>query len=228
MRGWVITDQEPVHIPGSVQPHGVLLVLDQDDELVLQTAGDVGSILGFAGQVQGRALREVVGHSLSDLIGKSRATLRHEPAFIGMIDGPAGAAPLAVTAHLVNGVAVVELEQAGETRMASSLLASIRSITERIGDASSLLQAANIAADEVRVITGYDRVMVYQFLADGSGTVIAEAKADDLSPFLHHRFPASDIPTQARELYLRSPIRVVSALVVEIPTLKGVAEAVTG
>jgi two-component system, chemotaxis family, sensor kinase Cph1 len=115
-----------------------------------------------------------------------------------------------VAAHLVRGAAVVELERAVLPRTGPSLLATIRSTTERIGDASSLVEAANIAVNEVRRIAGYDRVMVYQFLADGSGSVVAETKAEDMSPFLEHRFPASDIPTQARELYRLSPTNLKS------------------
>jgi chemotaxis family two-component system sensor kinase Cph1 len=202
-------EREPVHIPGSIQPHGVLLVLNQADELILQAAGDVGSFLGFDEQVRGRALNDVLGHSLSDLMASSGATLQTEPTYIGTIVTSAGAPSLALTAHLVDAVAVVEVEHAVEPRAAPALLASIRAITERIGGASSLLEAANIAADEVRVITGYDRVMIYQFLPDGSGSVIAEVKAVELSSFLRHRFPASDIPPQARALYCRSPIRVI-------------------
>ena len=51
--------------------------------------------------------------------------------------------------------------------------------------------------------------MIYRFLRDGSGSVVAEDKAEALTPFLNHRYPASDIPKQARELYLRNLIRVI-------------------
>jgi light-regulated signal transduction histidine kinase (bacteriophytochrome)/anti-sigma regulatory factor (Ser/Thr protein kinase) len=56
-------------------------------------------------------------------------------------------------------------------------------------------------------VTGYDRVMVYRFAADGSGAVVAEACGDGMGSFFGLNFPASDIPRQARELYLKNWIR---------------------
>ena len=185
----------------------MLLVLGQQDEVILQVAGDAVSFLGFHGAVQGRTLAQVLGVSLASLLS-THGTLRREPAYIGEVDAAPGGAALSVTAHLVNGLVVVELEHAARMRTAPSL-ATISSITGRIVEAPTLLEATSIAADEVRAITGYDRVMVYQFLADESGSVIAESRAGHLSPYLQHRFPASDIPAQARELYRRSAIRVI-------------------
>lgn len=201
-------EREPVHIPGSIQPHGVLLVLG-DDEAILQTGGDLAALVGFHGEPQGRSLEELLGLSLVDLLIQSNTTLRREPTYVGTVD-PCGRGALTVTAHVAAGGVVIELERAVESRTAPQLLASIQAITEKIGGAASLLEAAHMAVEEVRTITGYDRVMTYQFLADGSGTVIAESKAEALAQFLHHRYPASDIPTQARELYRRSPIRVIA------------------
>ncbi|MEZ0199939.1 hybrid sensor histidine kinase/response regulator, partial [Pseudomonas qingdaonensis] len=59
-------------------------------------------------------------------------------------------------------------------------------------------------------VLGYDRVMIYQLGADGAGKVVAESKRSDLESFMGQYFPASDIPQQARALYLRNPIRVIS------------------
>ncbi len=73
-------------------------------------------------------------------------------------------------------------------------------------DLSSFLQSA---AEEVRAATGFDRVMLYRFQEDDSGVVIAEDKALELEPYLGQHFPASDIPKQARDLYLRNRIRLI-------------------
>lgn len=221
-------EQEPVHVPGSIQPHGVLLVLDPESEVVLQAAGPVEALLGTQDGMHGRSLRKVLGRSLAALREESGAVLGRVPTYVGTARGPGGIGLLTLTGHLVNGAAVLELEPAAEPRIAATLLAIIRSATERIGDAASLLDAANIAADEVRAITGYDRVMVYQFLSDGSGSVIAEVKAVGQLPFLDHRFPASDIPAQARELYRHSPIRVIADVAYVPSPLLPVASASDG
>ena len=117
---------------------------------------------------------------------------------------------LTVIAHLVDGGATLEAEALiGLEKNPAKALTNIRSIIERIGGTSDLIEACQLAAYEVRRITAYDRVMIYRFLADGTGSVIAEVRDPHLAPFLNHRFPASDIPKQARELYQRNPIRVI-------------------
>jgi chemotaxis family two-component system sensor kinase Cph1 len=78
----------------------------------------------------------------------------------------------------------------------------------QITSAATLPELANAVVRSVRELTGYDRVMVYQFDADGHGEVVAEAREEALEPFLGQHYPASDIPQRARELYLRNRVRV--------------------
>jgi chemotaxis family two-component system sensor kinase Cph1 len=87
---------------------------------------------------------------------------------------------------------------------------TIRRLPERrYGSVDELLQSG---ADAIREMTGCDRVMAYRFLDDDSGEVVAEARRDDLVPYLHQRYPAGDIPPQARRLYVLSPIRQISSI----------------
>lgn len=199
---------EPIHIPGCIQPHGFLLVVDPNSDQILQAAGITNSFITPNESVVGNTVQRVIGLSLSNLIQREDAVLLREPIFLGTV-GPFGDRELTLTAHLVQGVVVVEAEPANIPVSAAKTLATIRSITERIGEASSLIEACEIAAHEVKRITRYDRVMIYRFLPDGSGSVIAEVKEAQLPPFLNHHFPASDIPKQALELYRRSAIRLI-------------------
>jgi light-regulated signal transduction histidine kinase (bacteriophytochrome) len=66
-----------------------------------------------------------------------------------------------------------------------------------------------IAVRETQNLSGFDRVMLYQFAPDGSGCVIAEAKVEDLSPYLGLHFPAIEVPDVAKELYSRCLLRIV-------------------
>ena len=117
---------------------------------------------------------------------------------------------LCLTAHDRDGMRILEIEPSSPgTHSAAEMLAQVRktaAIFDRAPDRTGLLQSA---AREARRLTGFDRVMIYRFLRDGSGSVVAEDKAEALAPFLNHRYPASDIPKQARELYLRNLIRVI-------------------
>ncbi|MEG8015189.1 GAF domain-containing protein [Sphingomonas sp. 22R3R2A-7] len=88
--------------------------------------------------------------------------------------------------------------------MAGSI--SMAGAFERAGNLQALCEQA---ATAFRTLTGFDRVMVYRFLDDESGRVIAEERDPALHSFLHHHFPATDIPKQARALYIRNRTRAI-------------------
>ena len=62
----------------------------------------------------------------------------------------------------------------------------------------------------IKKLINYDRVMLYKFLEDGSGVVIAEEIDNGLDSYLGLRFPEFDIPKQARQLYLEKKSRLVA------------------
>src|SRR5690606_20228752 len=74
--------------------------------------------------------------------------------------------------------------------------------------ASSSTALYEEAARVMKELSGYDRVMVYRFDPDGHGEIVGEAREEQLEPFLGLHYPESDIPQQARELYLKNRIRV--------------------
>jgi two-component system, chemotaxis family, sensor kinase Cph1 len=203
-------DHEPIHIPGSIQPHGALLVIDAERLTIIQAAGGVSAATGLQlSAVLGRKLTEVLRIVPESAWRDSIPEAGREPVLIGTFSSSSGES-LDVTAHRQGGAILVELEpRTSQPVSATAILGEVRnalSTFERASTAQSLLDAA---AAEMRRVTGFDRVMVYQFLDDGTGAVVAEAKLAHLAPFLHHHYPASDIPQQARALYLRNPIRVI-------------------
>lgn len=197
-------DREPIHIPGSIQPHGVMLLADPADLTVRHVAGDVERLFGTAAE-PGRQLAGWIGKSLA-FMALAKATTG--PTFIGTVT----ALPVAidVVVHLSGGFLIVELEAVGEpTRSSTDLLGTLSSASRALDRASTLYSLCEAAVVEFRNLTQYDRVMVYRFLEDGTGAVIAEDRRPDLHSFLNHRFPGSDIPQQARALYVLNLIRVI-------------------
>lgn len=196
-----LCDREPIHIPGAIQPHGLLLVADARTGLVEAVAGDV----------EGRLALNWFGVPLADLIGQPI-----DPASLAMGD-VAVLEPLIgqretfdISAHLSDGRVLVELEPAeppGGKPLA--LLATLEAASHRFERAIGLTDLYREAAEVFREITGYDRVMVYRFLEDDAGVVVGEADAKGVGSFMNHHFPAGDIPRQARELYVRNRIRVI-------------------
>jgi two-component system, chemotaxis family, sensor kinase Cph1 len=202
-------DREPIHIPGSIQPHGTLFTIDPASLKVVQFAG-------VWGEWDSRRQESLAGRDIADLLSPEAvaritafaAGTAKEPVYLGTF--PLGDRTIDITAHYADGLLVIELEPAETVhKSAPELLAAIRAIITDFEAAEDLNALCTIAARTLRDITKFDRVMVYRFHADGVGFVAAEDKREDLPTFLNHHYPASDIPSQARALYIRNRIRTI-------------------
>jgi diguanylate cyclase (GGDEF)-like protein/PAS domain S-box-containing protein len=111
--------------------------------------------------------------------------------------------------HRHAGRTIVELEDAPLRDEAGLAVSKAQNIITGLRRAQTVSQLCNDLAQQIRQMTGFDRVMIYRFDAAGHGSVIAEDKAERLSPYLHLRYPASDIPQQARRLYMMQRIRAI-------------------
>ncbi len=207
-------DREPIHIPGAILPHGAMLVLDCATLRVLQAAGDTLGLLGRP--IEALLERTVDGLFSSDQVNRLHALCkepdlvkpRHLLDPILRIDPDH---PLDASAHRVDGALVLEFEAAemGDPFVVDPL-AAVQLMVEGFSSAPSLFSLCQMATASVRRVAQYDRVMIYRFMADGSGWVIAESRAPELAPFLDLHYPAADIPQQARALYLKSWLRLIT------------------
>jgi len=206
-------DREPIHIPGSIQPHGAMLVYDPSTQLVTHASANAASMLGVeADGLVGRALHDAIGseaaHAVRNTVAKSIA-----PAAPGLLFGHTVAGSdqrFDVAAHTYLGRTFLEFQPSAQDADAYGPLELTRALVRRLADEKSVPRLAVQAARMVQLMIGYDRVMIYKLLHNGAGRVIAEHKRADLGSFLNQHFPASDIPMQARELYKRNWIRMIS------------------
>ena len=199
-------DREVIHAPGSIQPFGMMLVVELDGFLVRHVAGEVERRLGVA-DWQGKHLGDVIGQALS-----LEVAALVEPGSMGGFVGrmPACGEVLDVSAHLSGAHVIVELEAApAEDLPAAFMMDRLEAAAASFERAASLTTLCERAAIEFRRLTGFGRVMVYRFLDDAAGKVLAESRRSGLHSFLNHHFPASDIPVQARALYTRNLLRVI-------------------
>ncbi|MFZ1108780.1 MAG: HWE histidine kinase domain-containing protein [Rhodomicrobium sp.] len=204
-------ESEPIHIPGAIQPHGVLLAADPLSFTVIQLGGDTRRLLG-------RAPEEVLGQRLDALIGESAVARLREPSMQDAALSKSGVAldvrrqgqdgPLDAVAHTSGGVLIVEIEPHRSERP-SDPLALVQGMIGRVQQEAKPPGFLQAVTREIRAATGFDRVMAYRFLPDESGAVIAETQAEKLKPYLGQHYPASDIPKQARDLYLRNRVRLI-------------------
>lgn len=200
-------DLEPIHIPGSIQPHGCMLIADSQNLVIRHSGGDVGRILETDTWID-RPLSDIVGtdnaHKAAHIVQTTQ-----KKAFVGSIATPSGA-DLDITAHVSGDYLLLEIEpKIGPVKSSGELLSALEIASEAFDQATTLKTLCEVAAIEFRKLTGYDRVMVYRFMDDGAGAVLAEDRRADLHSFLNHHFPGSDIPQQARALYVRNLLRVI-------------------
>lgn len=203
-------DREPIHIPGSIQPHGMLIAVEPGTSRILQVAGDTESIFGRKiDAILDRSIADVIGAHPASLVEPGRGTPK--PGYLGSFSPPGNTSLLLdLTGHDRDGILVLEVEPSlPHAQTAADMLARVRGIAAEFERALDLPRLLESATREARRLTGFDRVMIYRFLHDGAGSVVAEDKIDRLDPLLHHRYPASDIPKQARALYLQNLIRVI-------------------
>ncbi|QVI30462.1 SpoIIE family protein phosphatase [Mycolicibacterium neoaurum] len=209
--------REPIHIPGSVQPRGVLAVVREPSFEIRQISANVDDLLG-------RSVDEVLNKDLSALIGIDQANLiRQAAATFGDLRQRN---PLELTMEVggytrpfdallhrePGGILLIEIEMAYGERPFSfpNTYQAVRNSVEELNRADGLGPLYDTAARAVRELTGFDRVMVYRYDRDYNGEVVAENKREDLNSFLGLHYPASDIPAQARAMYEKSWLRLIS------------------
>lgn len=195
---------EPIHIPGTVQPHGALLALDPVTQRVSHASANLAATLGLAEAFEplGATLQECLGEPAARRLTGTAVTRRiaaHLPvhehieqggrAFDVLMHRHAGREILEfLPVHGAAGADAVNMEH---------LQRMLNLMSGDFHDARNWSMAAGL----VRDLSGLDRVMIYRFDAEWNGEVIAEARGEDLEPFLGLHYPASDIPQQARRLY---------------------------
>lgn len=209
--------QEPIQLPGSIQPQGFLLVLDEADLRILQASENARHWLGLAPD-------ELLGRDFAALIAEDfdlRAHLERLPEgeifpfHIGDVRlrlGPSAGKRTTVLVHRYDQVLIAEFEprrQRSADDPNVDFYPLVRAFVSGLHTADSIEELLQRSVREIKRITGFGRVKAYRFDAEGNGLVIAEEADAGYPQYLGLCFPASDIPRQARELYRINRIRVI-------------------
>ncbi|UDY37531.1 SpoIIE family protein phosphatase [Dermatobacter hominis] len=192
-------ETEPIHTPGAVQGHGALLVTDAD-EVVTVASADLSLLATDPRSALGRRLDDVLGPGVAEVRGRFPVG---EPF---SAPGPDGTTVDVVAIRTDDGL-LVEVEPPSDVDIRER--SGIATMIRRLQSSTTVEDLLDAVVTQVRALTGFDRVMVYRFDEEWNGTVVAEAAAAGIGSFLDLRYPASDIPPQARALYLRNRVRLI-------------------
>ena len=204
-------EREPVHIPGAIEPHGALLVVREPSLVILQASANTLPLLGIASTaLLGMPLTDVLTNG--DVHRLTSGTLAQgRRRYVATVHAVGKDTCFDGLVHRQQGLLIIELEPCSTRATALPHGETNASLTDAIGEFDgplSLSELCRRVAISIRRVTGFDRVVVYRFLEDDSGSVIAEERREDLVPYLGLRYPASDIPAQARRLYALNTLRL--------------------
>ena len=207
-------DREPIHIPGGIQPHGFLLNVSQEDFSVRQASENVAALFGRTfDDIIGRPLDDLIGTEHAELVARSllNATQLSQPIYAGAVAlGDAGY--FDVITHRSGKATLVEFEPVQRSGAADFrlLYAVMGRFLKTLSHVDSVDAICEYAVRSIREITGMGRVFLYSFDHNDDARVMAEALEPGYPSYAGQRFPASDIPQQARRLYLASHVRLIA------------------
>lgn len=204
-------DREPIHIPGSVQPYGFLLCLHEQTLRIVQASENTLALLGIAApDLLGAGLEQLLSADQVEAIAHLYPTLGVTPKLLGVrLDKVAGQPFFKIILHRHDQLLWAEFEPVTDATTNALDLGQLNEALGQMLSATRVLEFCQYTVEQVRRITGFDRVAIYRFAGDESGEIIAEAKHEDLEPWLGLHYPATDIPQQARAMYLKNWLRFI-------------------
>ncbi|WP_289021586.1 ATP-binding protein [uncultured Salegentibacter sp.] len=200
-------EKEPIHLIGKTQAHGVVVVLNPKTFKVTQASENTLKFFGISHE-------DFLGSSLERLIGKPsferlETAIAKESGFNAetlQINGQ----EFVMLPHFSENNLILDFEVLGTTWKASQFQQQLTSIINGLDGVEETTALCAKAAKLIKDIFNYDRVMVYRFDEEWNGEVVAEQKEEHLETWLDLRYPASDIPAQSRELFLKHKVRIIS------------------
>lgn len=205
-------ETEPIHLIGYIQEHGALLAINHNLDIVClsQNADSYFDIEPHT--LLNQPLHRLVGDSTHAAVAKRLESPGRKIPYMTDVVLPHNQHRFDVTVHsTASDLTLLEFEPTSDEASMPyrDLYATSHMAITQLHNASDVIALCRAAAAEVRQLTGHDRVMVYRFGPEGNGEVIAEARAPHIDSFLGLHYPASDIPTMARQLFLSNRVRMI-------------------
>jgi len=202
-----------LHLADSIQPFGALLVLD-DQDVVVAVSANVDAYLGTnAQELLGTPARESLPAALDLPALRAQAPVSTGDEIVRLHIRTLSVAgrTLSLAAHVRAGHLVLDLQDPGAGGVTLDSAANVvQRLTDRLEEAEEPSDVARVLMNAIADLTGFDRTMVYRFLPEWHGEVLDERLAEGVEGYRGLRFPAGDIPENARRLYRLKRQRIIA------------------
>ncbi|WP_423147133.1 GAF domain-containing protein [Rubrolithibacter danxiaensis] len=203
----------PLHQVNMIQPYGYLIVIDKKDLKIIQASENIVQLLAKpANQVVNTFLNEYLHPSeIHSITEKFQNDIKDKIPLTFSFSESTEKKEFLALLHAKADYIIIELEEVypNEKNSFIDVFQRLKYIMAEIDLATTVREACSIAIRELKKLSGFDKVMMYTFDEEWNGTVIAEAMEEGMDAYYGLKFPASDIPKQARQLYLTNPYRLI-------------------
>lgn len=227
-------DTEPIHLIGSIQPHGCLVIVNERTLVISHASSNVDAVIGWPlDALFNQSLEIVLGsfqtRQLRELALALPAPELLKPWQVKIVRADNTEIAVTVLAHRDSGQIVLEIfvDEPHSPSIPDHIRLRQRMI-EDLRQPKTIQQATEAAVKLVRLLANHDRVMCYRFHEDGHGEVVAE-ETDRSDRFLGLHYPASDVPAPARRHFELNRVRLIAdtkAEAVPVVAAQGAAEDV--
>lgn len=199
-------DQEPIHIPGTIQPHGFLLGIDKTTGIIKFCSGNSSTYIDIPYEtLLDKAISEIFKNDPDSIQRLFLVPVGKVTSVKYSLSGK----DVHLIAHSTANFLIIEVEPIHPEAMATDLVDLSSDFVASMEETQSLKELCDLVAVSIKRVTGYDRVMVYRFDEHYNGEILSESKNEELESFLGLHYPHTDIPAQARELYIRNQLRII-------------------
>jgi len=209
-------ETESIHDLGTIQPFGFLMATDRQALRITHASSNLADFVGVdAHSVLGSQLDTFLPRATIHQLRNAAAheTIRSQREFVASTACADHEALFDLSIHATNDQLLLEFQPTpASPDHAGPVMASVQRVMSKAVACTSIDKLLALLVEELRSLSGYDRVKAYQFLHDGAGEIVAESRVPSVDSFLGLRFPAFDIPQSARRLYASTPIRLISSV----------------
>jgi light-regulated signal transduction histidine kinase (bacteriophytochrome) len=201
-------NSEPIQTPGRIQGYGAVIAFHLDSLIVSYCSLNIDAY--FQEELKtilGNSVKSIFNskefHQIANVASHRSTYLKREHVLMTTLNNQ----EVDISLFRTDDYVVLEIIPITQPKSSIEITGNLKWVLDHIRSRETVREILNISVNALKKITDFDRVKVYRFHPDHSGEVVAEVNNGRMDSYLGLRFPASDIPPIARELFLKIPIR---------------------